>query len=264
MDSSTHAVLAGRFSWVRAVVLWTGVVGAALFGTAFATSFVDPLFVEALARNMVRMEVEKRVGESLDESRLVALAERTLKRHSEEIAEARRALRDGVPRKVAEVVGEMLNADCACRQKIETSVSESLLERIAEKTRLDERLTSLVRTKYREVASALTREFRIFTGANAFVFALLVVTARLRREAGLPLVLPTLVLVGAAAVVGGLYLFEQDWLGTILFGDYVGFTYFAYLGAAAALLADVVFNKALVSRTIVEAALHAVSAGIPC
>lgn len=264
MDSSTHAVLAGRFSWLRGVVFWTGVVGATLFGAALVASFVNPLFVEALARNVVRMEVEKRVGESLDESRLVALAERTLKRHSEEIAEARRALREGVPRRVAEVVGEMLNADCTCRQKIEASVSESLLGRIAERTRLDERLTSLVRTKYREVAASLTREFRIFTGANAFVFGLLVLTASLRKGSGLPLVLPALVLVVAAALVGGLYLFQQDWLHTILFGDYVGFAYFAYLGAAVALLADVVFNKALVSRTIVEGALHAVSAGVPC
>lgn len=264
MDSSTHAVLAGRFSWLRGVVFWTGVVGATLFGAALVASFVNPLFVEALARNVVRMEVEKRVGESLDESRLVALAERTLRRHSEEIAEARQALREGVPRKVAEVAGEMLKADCACRQKIETSVSESLLGRIAEKTRLDDRLSALVRTKYREVAASLTREFRIFTGANAFVFSLLVVTARLRKEAGLQLVLPTFVLVGAAAIVGSLYLFGQDWLHTILFGDYVGFAYFAYLGAAAALLADVLFNKALVSRTIVEGALHAVGAVSPC
>ncbi len=33
---------------------------------------------------------------------------------------------------------------------------------------------------------------------------------------------------------------------------------------AAALLADVLFNKALVSRTIVEGALHAVGAVSPC
>jgi hypothetical protein len=67
---------------------------------------------------------------------------------------------------------------------------------------------------------------------------------RLRKRAGLQLVLPTVVLLGAAGLAGYLYLFNQDWLHTIIFSEYVGLGYFVYLALAVALLTDVLFNRA--------------------
>lgn len=77
----------------------------------------------------------------------------------------------------------------------------------------------------------------------------------------------TLLAVGAAGVVGALYIFGQDWLHTIVFNDYVGLGYFAYLGVAVAFLADVAFNRARVSTQVVNAAFNIVGAAIqavPC
>jgi hypothetical protein len=111
------------------------------------------------------------------------------------------------------------------------------------------------------------REFRIFTSANAIVFALLGITALIRRKAGMQLVLPAVVLVGAAVIVAGFYLFNQDWFHTILFNDYVGFGYFAYLGVAVAFLADIAFNHARVTTQLVNGFFSAIGAAfsaVPC
>lgn len=118
-----------------------------------------------------------------------------------------------------------------------------------------------------QVAGALLREVRIFTAANALVFLLLFATTYARRRAGLQLLLPAVVLAGAAVLVAGLYLFGQDWLHTIVFSDYTGLTYFAYLGAAMLFLADVAFNRARVSTTIVNASFQAAGVALsaaPC
>jgi 1,4-dihydroxy-2-naphthoate octaprenyltransferase len=118
-----------------------------------------------------------------------------------------------------------------------------------------------------EVAESLTREFSIFTGANALVFALLGVTVAIRKQARLQLALPALVLLDAAGLVGYLYIFNQNWLHSVVFGEYVGLAYFGYLAVAATFLADIAFNKARVTTELLNAAFHAVSSAIqvvPC
>ena len=44
-----------------------------------------------------------------------------------------------------------------------------------------------------------------------------------------------------------LYLFSQDWLLTIIHGDYVGFAYIGWLGAAFLLLLDIAINRGRVT-----------------
>ena len=233
---------------MRTVVGIISIVGALVFGSAFVLSYINPAFVESIAREVVRMEVEHRVGERLNslEGRKIA---------------------EGVPRKVAEIATEMRNPDCPCRQAIERTVVGIFEDRTLELSRLNERLALLVRTKYMEVAGALTREFRIFSGANALVFALLGITVLNRKRAQLQLALPAVVLVGAAGLVGYLYVFNQNWLHSVLFGEYVGLAYFGYLTLAVALLCDIVFNRARVTTKFVNAALQVAGSAIqavPC
>lgn len=255
---------------VRATLLGVSAAGFLFFGIAFLVSFVRPLVVESIAREFVRREVEARVQEriaSLDGSRLGALAQRVLARNDHRIAEAKRKLAEGVPAKVAAVVAQMQDAGCECRNFVELAVSSSLMLDVLSRTAANEQLTRLIRNKYAEVVQALLREFRIFTAANALVFLLLGATAYFRRTAGLQLLLPAVVLAGAAVLVGSMYLFGQDWLHTILFSDYVGLGYFAYLGVAAVFLADVIFNHARVTTEIVNAGFQLAGAAIqavPC
>ena len=65
----------------------------------------------------------------------------------------------------------------------------------------------------------------------------------LRPRASWHLLPAAVVLVLAAGVTAYLYLFNQNWLHTVVFSDYVGWAYFAYLGVAAGLLGDVVLNR---------------------
>lgn len=255
---------------MRTFILVISLMGVTLFGSAFTLSYTNPLFVESTARQVVRIEVERQVGEkltSLEDSKIVHFSEKLARRNATEMADLKHKLADGLTQKVAAVTTEMLNADCECRKAIASSLAAGLGARLSTLTQLNERLTLLIQTKYREVAESLIREFRIFTGANAIMCAFLGVTAAIRRGAGLQLILPTFVLLGAVGIVGFLYLFNQDWLHAILFGEYVGLGYFAYLGVAVAFLADIVFNRARITtrivNTILDIAGSAISAA-PC
>jgi hypothetical protein len=255
---------------MKTALLALSLLGVLFFGAAFALSFADPLLIERAAREIVRIEVEHRVGEKIDElsgSRLAGLAERSLRDTEADIARAQRAIRDDVPRKVANVMADMLNADCECRKRLVASAKAAQARRLTSLVQVREQLAGLIESAYASVTSSLMREFRIFAASNAIAFVLLGLTTVARGKATPQLVLPAVVLVGAVVVTGGLYLFNQNWLHTIVFGQYVGLAYALYLTGVTLLLADIVFNRARVTTRLVNLALEAVGSAataVPC
>ncbi len=248
---------------MRPFILLLSLLGVALFGSVFALSFASPLLIERAAREIVRIEVERKVGEkmeSLSNSRIAGLAQRALQKTGVDIEHAQRAIRDELPRKVANVVADMLNADCECRKRLVARVQKTEGEHLSSLTQARERLVSLAESAYASVTTDLLRELRIFSASNGVAFALLGVVTLLRSRATLQLLLPAVVLVGAVLITGGLYVFGQNWLHTIVFSDYAGLAYALYLGGVALLLADVVFNRARVTTRLVNVALDAVGA----
>ena len=171
------------------------------------------------------------------------------------------------PERLSQVIAEMADLDCECRKKVEFGIRGGLEGEVANASVIREKLAVLIRTKYMETARQVVREFRIFTGTNALVFALLVAAVPLKPRAGLHLLPSAALLLTAALVTGYLYLFNQDWLHTLVFNDFVGWGYLAYLGGAFALLGDVVLNKARVTTEVLRLVLDAAGSAVevvPC
>lgn len=268
----TELLAVGRWrnNLMRSAVLILSLMGTVLFAAAFALSFASPLTIERAARETVRIEVERRVGEKMEfltDSRLTGLAQRALQRADADIRRAEQDIRLEVSQKVANVVAGMLNADCECRKRLIEYARKSETERLSSMTQVRAQLVVFIESAYSNVTRSLMREFRIFTASNAVAFALLGVVTLRRRRAALQLALPAVVLVGAVAVTGALYLFSQDWLHTIVFGQYVGLAYSVYMAAVALLLSDLVFNRARVTTQMVNVILTALglaATAVPC
>jgi hypothetical protein len=239
---------------IRAFVLGLSVVGTLVFGAAFAVSYTSPIVVERLAREVLRVEVEKRVGErivALTDSRIADLARKTLGKTDEEYARTKREIEQGVPRRVADAVADFMNADCECRRKLVKRAEEDADRKLSNLGALRERVGGLIESAYASVRDRLLREWRIFTGANAMGFVLLGVLAVVRPGAWRQLLLPAAALLAGAALTAVLYLVAQDWLRTIVLGQYVGFAYLAWFGVAVAFFADILLNKARVTGHII-------------
>ena len=256
---------------MRTFALIVSALGALLFGGLLLLTYVSPLTLERAAREVVRMEVERRVGEKIDvltESRIVGLAEKALKQTDADIAAAKESIRRDVPARVAGVVADMLKADCECRRRMVERARTQESERLGALTRVRERLTSLIESAYGTVRDELLRELRIVSGSNAVAFALLGVVTLVRKRATWHLLLPLLVLVGAVLITGAVYLLNQNWLHTIVFGEYVGWGYSAYLGTVAAFLSDLAFNRGRVTTRVINEVIRAIPSGIgsisPC
>ena len=252
---------------IRRAVLLLGLVGAVVFGGALLVSFTQPLLIERAMREVLRVEVERRVGEALEgpaDASLAALARFARAQSDPQARYIIQAIRDELPRRVEDVVEKMLDPNCFCRQRMASAAEEAGLGNWMQRRG---RLRHFIEAAYGHVNRQMMREFRIFTGSNAVAFALLALVAFVRRKANAQLLLPALVLVGAVALTGGLYVFNQDWLHTIVFGDYLGWGYAAYLSCTALLLADILLNRARVSTHIVNAVgsvIGSAATAVPC
>ncbi|HEU4881241.1 MAG TPA: hypothetical protein VFT45_03320 [Longimicrobium sp.] len=257
-------------SRLRILVAALGFGGALLFGSAFVASYTHPTFVEGVAKNVIRAEVERRVEkrvDALDAGWLGKLAAHLALREEGEIAAIRQMLADSLHAKVGTVAAEMRDPDCACRRAVLAGIREQRLWRVSIFPLVMTRLTVLARTRYLDVSAKLVREFRIFTAANALVLLFLGIAVLVRRNARLHLLPPAVILVCSAGVVGWFYLFQQDWLHTIVFSDYVGLSYFAWLAAPVLLIGDVVLNRGRVSAHLLNAGTSVIGSAatvLPC
>lgn len=255
---------------MRPIAIFISLAGLLLLGGALVLSFVSPITVERMAREVIKAEVQKRVDEridALDDSTIGRLAGRFVRRNQEQLATVRQQIADGLPQRIATEIGRMLDADCECRRIIGKKVEDVFAGTLASLGSINDRLTALVQSKYAEVTGLLMREFRIFTGANALVFAALGVVTLARPKANLHLVLPSLVLLGGAALAAYFYLFHQDWLHTIVFSDYVGWWYFPWLAFAIGWLADILLNHGRVTVRVIDGLVSGIANGVsigPC
>lgn len=248
---------------MRSAIGLISLIGTVLFGIAFAVSFASPATVEGWLQHMLRQRVEQRVGEKLaelEQNPAVQFAERLLKENSDEAVQLR-ALQQKLGPLIDEVMREMRDPDSATRKEVTGWVDDGIKLRLAELTSQGRRVTDFIRGKYHEAAAALLREFRIFTGANALMFLLLGMTLLLRypTRALLP---PAAALLGTTLIVGGLYLFQQDWLHSVVVGDYVGLAYFGYLGVTGLLLGDALLNRGRICLGIVDFLLQLVGSAV--
>lgn len=255
---------------MRRTILGCSLVGTLVFGIAFVISWLNPIWIERMASTAVRVEVERETGERIDAlsgTPIMGLAQRALGRTDAEIDRTRAAMRREAPARVARVTTAMLDPDCACRSRLTSASDSGARLHLLSLAQLRARLVSLIESAYADVRMKLLREFRIFTGANAAALALLGVVTLVRRKAGLQLMVPAVALAGGVMVTTGLYVFAQDWLHTILFNDYVGLAYAAWLGLVVLLLADILANRARVSTLVVNAVfavLGAAATALPC
>jgi hypothetical protein len=118
-----------------------------------------------------------------------------------------------------------------------------------------------------DVAAELKRDIRVFTASNAAVFILLLLVSFLKPQAITHLFLPGVLLAVSTLICSHFYVFEQDWLLTVIHSSYLGFAYLAWLGVVFLFLCDIVFNRARITTEILNAMFNAIGSAfsvVPC
>jgi len=251
-----------------------GIVGAAIFVSFFALTYSVPGWVEAFAADYIESEAQERIDASIDairppesDSALGRLAQSMYEKNEAQIEQAKTDLRNKVHEQWAAALALVRDLDCECRQKWEDWFESGLQTNIVLLQAANDQISRYIHSTYMDVATGLKRDIRIFTASNAAVFILLLLVSFLKPQAITHLFLPGVLLAISTLICSYFYIFEQNWLLTIIHSSYLGFAYLAWLGIVFLFLCDIAFNRARITTEILNAIFEAIGSAfsvVPC
>ena len=251
-----------------------GAVGAAIFLTFFALTFSDPGWVERVASDHIGSKGHARIDATIDairppdsDSTLARLAQSLYGKNEAEIEQLKSDLKGKVHAQWAAAVAAVRDLDCDCRKEWEDWFESGFNTDIALLRAANERISAFIHATYMDVATKLNRDVRIFTAGNGAIFVLLLLVSFLKPQALAQLFLPGVLLAVSTLVCSYFYVFEQNWLLTIIDSSYLGFAYLAWLGVVFLFLCDIVFNRARIATQILNGIFNALGVAahlVPC
>ena len=258
-------------SWILRVV---GMAGAAVFGFFFAITFSTPQWVERFAADFIESRVRETVDAGIDnirpepgDSAMSRLAESLYRQNQEQIDQLKQDLKGRAQQRWAAALAQVRNLSCECREIIMKALTLASVLEMKSLEAANQRLTEFIQASYMDVATKLKGDIRIFSATNAGAFLLLVFLSFLKPHAIRHLFAPGLLLTVATIFCAYMYVFEQNWLLTIIHGDYLGLGYAAYLGVVFLFLADIALNCGRVTTRLVNGLVNVVggsSSLVPC
>ena len=251
-----------------------GAVGVVIFVSFFALTYSVPGWVESFAADYIESKAQEQIDASIDgirppesESALGRLAQSMYEKNEAQIQQLKTNLKNKVHERWAAALAAVRDLSCECRSKWEDWFESGLNTNIALLQAANDQISNFIHSTYMRVATELKRDIRIFTASNTAVFILLLLISFLKPQAITHLFLPGMLLAVSTAVCTYFYIFEQNWLLTIIHSSYLGFAYSAWLGIVFLFLCDIVFNRGRVTTEILNAIFNAVgsaSSVVPC
>jgi uncharacterized membrane protein (UPF0136 family) len=251
-----------------------GVIGAGIFLTFFAFTYSVPGWVEAFAADYIESQAQERIDASIDailppnsDSALARLSQSMYAKNEAEIEQLKSDLKDRVHEQWAKALAEVRNLNCECREAWEDWFESGFNTNIALLQAANERVSGFIHSTYMDVATELKRDIRVFTASNATVFILLLLVSFVKPQAKVHLFLPAVLLAVSTLICSYFYIFEQNWLLTIIHSSYLGFAYLAWLGVVFLFLCDIVFNRGRITTKILNTFFNAIGSAlsaVPC
>ena len=260
----------GRKLTLRAL----GLVGASIFAAFFVLTYATPNWVETFATEFIENEARHRVEQSIDrfrlfdeDSSLSRLARSIDKAASPELEKWIQELHEGVRIQWDLALKEIRDLDCDCRKRLSQVLEANFKLDFLPLMALEDQVFEFIQLNYAIVVNELKRDIRIFSASNAGVFVLLLLVSFLKPRAITHLFLPGVLLGISTLICSYFYIFEQNWLLTIIYSSYLGFAYLAWLGVVFLFLCDIVFNRGRITTEILNAIFNAIGSAfsvVPC
>lgn len=242
-----------------------GILGFILFSLLFGLTYGLPETIETSAKSFVQKQIAIEVEEKYLQAKDSSIAQKALSIAGKLGIEKKQIVSDlenDLPNKIASVIAKMCGYDCEKKKALAASITGNYVKRIANIEIAQYNLGDVIKGKYIEIVENLRFDLRIFLGTNASMFLILLIAAFLKQKALAQLFIPGILLLTATLVSSGIYIFGQDWFYTILYNDYMGFAYIAYLSIIFGFLMDVAFNGAKVTTEILNTICEAIGSSL--
>ncbi len=252
-----------------------GSIGLAIFAFFFFLTWHTPEWVETLGKDFIARQAAERVDARIDaigppqgDSALQRAAAGIYERNAERIDALKLRLKDRTRDLFLLALDQVRDLDCTCRERIEIMWQGMNMAQLASLATDNQRILGIIHGGYMSVVNELRREIRIFTGTNAVAFLLLLLVSFAKPGAARHLLFPGVLLLLSTVFCAWLYVTSQDWLLTLIHGDYMGWAYAFYVGLVFGFLLDIALNRGRVTTRVGNGIINAmggiVSGLTPC
>lgn len=255
------------YSLISARIL--SIAGIVLFGTALYLTFSVPGWLEEFSASYIEQQLTKRIDGAIDsvapptrEGLLGDMARKAFEANESKIGEIKEQLRSKTHESMAGALAQIRDLDCECRDKYADIFKRGFEFDLSLLQSANDKIIANIQGGYMKIVSELKRDVRIFTSSNIAVFALLLLVSFLKPNARMHLMIPAALITASTLICSYFYLFEQNWLLTIIHSDYVGFGYLGYLGFVSLFLADIIFNSGQITTAILNAFFEAIGSAL--
>lgn len=246
------------------------ILGILIFAATLSITFISHQTLEASAKNFIQQQIAKDIHQQYQgflQSDISQKAQQLSHRLGFEKDDIEQKLSNNLPEKIASVIASMCGYDCEKKKAVAKSITSDYLKRISNIQVAQDTLGNIIKGQYIHIIDHLKTDLRIFLGSNLFMFLILLATSYSKPQAIKHLFLPAILLLTATLLSTAIYIFGQDWFYTILYNDYMGFAYLAYIGVIFAILMDIVLNQAKVTTEIINSIANAIGSALtvtPC
>jgi len=207
------------------------------------------------------------VGESNAADRLSDFAGKISKDLQEQVDDARQSLNSGRDVLISDILAAACKLDCERREAARQAVRGYYKSKMATNSAAIERIQSLVVGKYDEVMGELRKDLSIFSASNALALLFALLLTLFKGRAAKHILPISIALTISTALMIYWYIFGQDWVMTVIFSDYWGWTYGIVLASIAVFLLDIAFNKARITSAVfntIGSAIGSAASFVPC
>lgn len=239
-----------------------GAIGCLIYIPLFIFTFSDPQLIEKSGKSFIEWKLTTHVHSKIESitlpkttkmESLLGLKAKALRIKTEEkIRQLKANLKADAPSIISKQLIDLRNVSCTCRKNWEKSLKKSLKIELASLEIAKSKLIDFTQTKYMEIVTKLTLDIRIFLGVNSIVFLFLLLISFFKPRAINHLFLPSTLLFISTVACSYFYVFEQNWFYTIIYSNYTGYNFIAYLVIVFAFLCDITFNKGKVTTEIIN------------
>ena len=244
---------------LKTSLLIISLIGSLFFGTLFGLTYGVSEGVERAGQNFIKAQIEKEFAERSDEFSQNLIGDKYTgklkylkKLNQKSIDKTQLYLDAKMPEMITTVIASMCNLDCNEKQEWTESIKTGFEENIEKMGISSSRMSDFIKGKYHETLAGLKLDLRIFLGSNALLFGLVLIISIVKARAVKHLYLPAGLLLISTFISIAIYIFGQNWFFTIIYNDFMGFGYLAYVGTLFAVLCDIIFNKGRVTTTIIN------------
>ena len=240
---------------LRVFLIVFGALILVVFGAVFLLAEIDGPVISSTAKAVIRMQIEAQAERKIDElgaGFLVSEAQDMLSKDESKIAVLKADLANRLKQEADRYISELENPECACRKPVETGIKTVITGVIHSLEGQTAALQSYLQSRYLDLEAQLLREVKIFSGTTALAGLLVLVAAMFRPRGTIHLLPASIALSLSTVICAAVYVFNQNWLHSVVFGDYAGLAYPVYMGSCFAWILDVLANRGRVTTLVLN------------